>query len=161
MWGDAGKYDRAEPYHGKHYRLERTLNVPQAVQRPHPPILIGGSGERKTLRLVARYGDACNVNGRLSADQLAHKLDVLRGHCEEAGRQYEEIEKTLYARVPIGQDGAVSGIDLVAYCRSMAALGFDTLIAAVDSPGIYEPAALDAWGREHLPAIHELRTAGR
>ncbi|HLW48336.1 MAG TPA: LLM class F420-dependent oxidoreductase [bacterium] len=161
MWGDEGKYDRAAPFHGRHYRLERTLNVPQAVQRPHPPILIGGSGERKTLRLVARYADACNINGRLPAEQLAHKLDVLRGHCAEAGRPYDAIEKTVYARVRIGEDGAVAASDILAYCRAMAALGFDTLIAAVDSPGIYRPGALDVWGRELLPAIHRLPVAGR
>lgn len=161
MWADQGKYDRAGPFRGRHYGLERTLNVPQAVQRPHPPILIGGSGERKTLRLVAQYGDACNVNGRLSAEQLVHKLEVLRRHCDEARRPYDAIEKTVYARVQIGEDGSMAVSDILAYCRSMAALGFDTLIAAVDGPGIYRPAALDVWGRELLPAIHRVPVAGR
>jgi F420-dependent oxidoreductase-like protein len=161
MWSDAGKYDRAGSFQGRHYRLERTLNVPQALQRPHPPILIGGSGERKTLRLVARYADACNLNGRLAADELARRLDVLRGHCEEAGRPYDAIEKTIYARIRISDDGGVSTGDVLAFCRSMAGLGFDTLIAAVDSAGIYRPQALDVWGRELLPAIRRLPVAGR
>jgi F420-dependent oxidoreductase-like protein len=161
MWGDEGRYDRAAPFHGRHYRLGRTLNVPQAVQRPHPPILIGGGGERKTLRLVARYGDACNLHARLPPDQLAHKLDVLRAHCREAGRAYDAIEKTVYARVRIGEDGTVSASDVLSSCRSMAALGFDAIIVAVDSPGIYRLGALDAWGRELLPAIGRLPVAGR
>src|SRR5690348_16077737 len=71
------------PYEGKHYRLGRTLNVPQALSAPHPPIHVGGSGERKTLRLVAQYADACNL---FPGPDLQHKLDVLRRHCEDAGR---------------------------------------------------------------------------
>jgi F420-dependent oxidoreductase-like protein len=161
MWADQGRYDRAEPFHGRHYRLERTLNVPQAVQRPHPPILIGGSGERKTLRLVARYADACNLNGRLPAEDLTRKLHVLRRHCEEAGRPYDAIEKTVYARVRIEDDGAVSMPEVLGYCRSMAALGFDAVIAAVDGAGVYRPAALDVWARELLPAIRRIPVAGR
>ena len=70
------------PYRGQHYRLERTLNSPQALSRPHPPILIGGAGERKTLRLVAEYADACNI---FDTPELAHKLQVLRDHCERLG----------------------------------------------------------------------------
>ena len=68
------------PYHGRHYQLERPLNSPQALTRPHPPILIGGGGERKTLRLVAQYADACNL---FPGPDLARKLDVLRGHCAD------------------------------------------------------------------------------
>jgi len=105
MWADEGQYDRAKPFSGKHYRLERTLNVPQTLQRPHPPIMIGGGGEQKTLRLVTRYADACNLNGRLSPDQLAHKLAVLRGHCERLGRPYDAIEKTLYGQLHVTRDG--------------------------------------------------------
>ncbi len=78
MWSDDDG-----PFEGKHYHLARTLNSPQALSRPHPPILIGGQGERKTLLLVARYADACNLGG---AATVAHKLDVLRGHCAAEGR---------------------------------------------------------------------------
>src|SRR5437588_5974645 len=78
MWSDDDG-----PFEGKHYKLARTLNSPQALTRPHPPILIGGGGERKTLRLVARYADACNLFA--GPDELPHKLDVLRRHCEEVG----------------------------------------------------------------------------
>jgi len=79
-------------YNGKHYRLERTLNVPQSLRRPHPKILIGGGGEKKTLRMVAQYADACNLFA--SAD-LGRKLDVLREHCAAVGRNYDDIEKTV------------------------------------------------------------------
>ncbi|MBO0773736.1 MAG: LLM class F420-dependent oxidoreductase, partial [Actinobacteria bacterium] len=86
------------PYQGTHYQLLRPLNSPNTLQHPHPPILIAGSGERKTLRLVARHGDMCNLfdlPGTGFADDLKHKLDVLRSHCEDAGRDYDSIEKTV------------------------------------------------------------------
>ncbi|WP_433725818.1 LLM class F420-dependent oxidoreductase [Nocardia sp. CA-129566] len=91
MWAGSEK-----PFHGKHYTLERPLNVPNALTRPHPPIMIGGQGERKTLRLVAQYADACNLFGP-SAEVVAAKLAILRGHCEAVGRPYEDIEKTMVA----------------------------------------------------------------
>jgi alkanesulfonate monooxygenase SsuD/methylene tetrahydromethanopterin reductase-like flavin-dependent oxidoreductase (luciferase family) len=97
MWSD----DEG-PYNGKHYQLARTLNSPQALTRPHPPILIGGAGEKKTLRLVAQYAQACNLYG--SAD-LEHKLDVLRGHCVAVGRDYDEIEKTVMFPLDPGANG--------------------------------------------------------
>ena len=81
------------PFEGKHYQLQRPLNYPQALTSPHPPIMIGGSGERKTLRLVARYAQACNL---FPGPDLGRKLDVLRAHCEAEGRSFDEIEKTCY-----------------------------------------------------------------
>jgi F420-dependent oxidoreductase-like protein len=84
------------PYAGRHYQLKEPVNVPPPVQSP-PPIMIGGSGERKTLRLVAQYADACNLFGG-TPDEVRHKLDVLRGHCDDVGRDYDEIEKTWMAR---------------------------------------------------------------
>ncbi|MFD6950681.1 LLM class F420-dependent oxidoreductase [Nocardiopsis sp. TSRI0078] len=86
MWSD----DEA-PYQGRHYKLERPLNSPQNLSTPHPYLMVGGSGERKTLRMVAQYADACNVFGGPGAE---HKLDVLRDHCEALGRDYDRIEKT-------------------------------------------------------------------
>jgi len=89
MWSDEDG-----PYEGKHYKLGETLNSPPAIQRPRPPLMIGGSGEKKTLRLVARYADGCNFVCRDPA-VVAHKLEVLKGHCEAEGRDYEAIEKTI------------------------------------------------------------------
>ncbi len=86
MWSDS-----EEPYEGKHYQLDRTLNSPQSLTRPHPYLMIGGGGEKKTLRLVAQYADACNIFG---GPEAARKLDVLRAHCDAVGRDYDEIEKT-------------------------------------------------------------------
>lgn len=109
MWsGDDARYA------GRHYRLERPLNVPQSVRRPHPPILIGGGGEKKTLRLVARYADACNLfDSGLGPDGIPRKLDILREHCEAESRDYAAIEKTVLARValatPAGPGGSSTG----------------------------------------------------
>jgi alkanesulfonate monooxygenase SsuD/methylene tetrahydromethanopterin reductase-like flavin-dependent oxidoreductase (luciferase family) len=115
MWSDS-----EEPYDGKHYTLERTLNSPPSVRRPHPPILIGGGGERKTLRLVAQYADACNL---FDSPELPHKLEVLRGHCEDIGRDYDDMEKTVMYPVDPGPAG--ENVDaILARLEALAALGF-------------------------------------
>jgi F420-dependent oxidoreductase-like protein len=113
MWSDDNG-----PFQGRHYQLTETLCVPAPIRRPRPPILIGGGGEQKTLRLVARYADACNLFGSSVAD-VEHKLDVLRGHCATEGRDYDSILKTVLAiRPPLSDvDGFLA--DAAAY----AALG--------------------------------------
>lgn len=114
MWSDD-----ESPFEGRHYRLERTLNSPQSLQRPHPPILIGGGGEKKTLRLVAQYADACNL---FPGPELPRKLDVLRQHCADVGRDYDEIEKTVMMSLDPGADG--EKVDaLLEQLRGLAALG--------------------------------------
>ncbi len=97
MWSDD-----ESAYDGTHYQLSRTLNEPQSIRRPHPPILIGGGGEKKTLRLVAQYAQACNL---FNSPDLEHKLDVLRGHCETVGRDYDDIEKTVMGSIDPGANG--------------------------------------------------------
>jgi F420-dependent oxidoreductase-like protein len=114
MWSDSD-----EPFDGKHYHLARTLNSPQSLQRPHPPILIGGGGEKKTLRLVARYADICNL---FPGPELAHKLDVLRRHCADVGRDYDDIEKTVMAHLNIGPRGERAD-DVLAQLQGFADLG--------------------------------------
>src|SRR6266700_5472571 len=95
-----------QPYQGKQYQLARPLNSPSSVQKPHPPILIGGAGERKTLRLVAQYGDACNFSlTSLSLDEAQRKLSVLREHCQSIGRPYTDIEKTIIRKIHLTRDG--------------------------------------------------------
>ena len=114
MWSDS-----IEPYEGKHYRLGSTLNSPQSVQRPHPPILIGGGGEKKTLRMVAQYAQACNL---FDSPDLAHKLDVLKRHCDDLGRDYDEIAKTVMGPVDPGPDG--ENVDAtLEHLSDLAALG--------------------------------------
>src|SRR5690606_33761819 len=89
MWSDNNG-----PFHGKHYQLAETLCPPAPISKPYPPIMIGGGGERRTLLLVARYGDACNLFATSRAE-VAHKLDVLQAHCAAEGRDYDSIEKTV------------------------------------------------------------------
>jgi alkanesulfonate monooxygenase SsuD/methylene tetrahydromethanopterin reductase-like flavin-dependent oxidoreductase (luciferase family) len=102
MWQD--ELGSGRPVEGHHLHAERALNSPQVVSRPHPPIMVGGGGERRTLRLVAQYADACNVFG--GPDQIAHKYEVLRGHCEDLGRDYASIERSNLATVSLSEDGA-------------------------------------------------------
>ena len=116
------------PYQGRHYQLVRPLNSPNSLQRPHPPILIGGSGERKTLRLVAQYADACNlfdVQGTEFRDNLEHKLEVLRQHCAQAGRDFAAIEKTVTTSFDFGEDPQEGAAALLAHLRELAAAGID------------------------------------
>lgn len=124
MWSDDDG-----PYRGKHYSLDETICVPRPIQQPHPPILIGGMGEKKTLRLVAQYGDACNLFG-IGVDEMRHKLDVLRRHCDDVGRDYDTIEKTLLGRGdPVGDpDGFLRDME------QYAALGFDLVEVAPTAP---------------------------
>src|SRR3954466_16298160 len=89
------------PFQGKHFRLQRPLNSPEPISRPHPPILVGGNGEKKTLRLVARSADACDL---FEGVDVRHKVGGLRQHCQDAGRDYHAIEKTLHFRVSEGDD---------------------------------------------------------
>lgn len=114
------------PFAGRYYRLAETLNVPQSIQRPHPPILIGGAGERKTLRLVARYADACNLFSMPGIDVVRHKLDVLRQHCKAEGRSYDTIRKTLLWTGPFPLGDAAGGF--LEEMRRYADLGVDTVI---------------------------------
>jgi F420-dependent oxidoreductase-like protein len=157
MWGG----DETS-YTGKHYQLERPLNVPGAVQKPHPPILIGGGGERKTLRLVAQYGDACNLFMRLGKDQVQHKLDVLREHCEALGRPYADIEKTTLDTLRItrdGRDNSLSPAAAISYFRELAALGIDQAI--FNTPYVTDLEMFDLLSTEIIPVVDQMEVAGR
>ena len=137
-------------FHGTHYQLEEPLLVPQPLSEPHPPILIGGMGEKKTLRLVAQYADACNLFMRAGLDTLRHKLDVLREHCETVGRPYEEIEKTALGTVHVAP-GEMTASDVMNQCRDLAELGFDHVI--FNMPNVHEIVPLDVFGKEIIPAV--------
>jgi F420-dependent oxidoreductase-like protein len=118
MWSD-----NDGPYEGRHYRLAETLCSPRPLTRPHPPILVGGGGEKRTLRLVARYADACNLLVR-SPSEVAHKLDVLRWHCDDEGRDYDDIAKTgLYVGPPVLEDTGRFFADAEQYAK----LGFSEM----------------------------------
>ena len=162
MWGDEGKLDTAKPFEGRYYQLEHTLNVPQSLSKPHPPIMIGGGGEQKTLRLVAQYGDACNLFAQAGTDVLRHKLDVLREHCERLGRPYEAIEKTALDSLRLSADGRSGTRTLQQALDSYAQLGelgFDQII--VNTPDVSEPETLDLLGERVVPAVRRIPVAGR
>lgn len=137
------------PYVGRHYQLDRPLNSPQSLQRPHPPILIGGSGEKKTLRLVAQYGDACNL---FPGPDLARKLDVLRGHCADVGRDYDEIEKTtMYMPSDLDDQGIDTMVDDLA---GFAKLGFQAVYVSIKDT--YRPELVERMGERVLPVVADL-----
>jgi F420-dependent oxidoreductase-like protein len=157
MWAGDEK-----PYEGKHYQLARPLNSPQAVQKPHPPILIGGTGERKTLRLVAQYGDACNLFARLGKDQLQHKLDILRDHCQSVGRPYEQIEKTTldsFSLTRDGRDGTTTPAEAIERFAGLAAMGIDQAIFSLRN--VYDLEPFDLLATEVVPAVEKIPVAGR
>lgn len=148
MWSD-----EVGPYHSDHYHLEETLNSPQALTRPHPPIMIGGMGERKTLRLVAQYADACNLFAYPGADTIRHKLDVLRGHCENLGRDYEEIERTALGTVNLAPDG-MTAEEVIEQCRELNDAGIQHLI--FNMPNVHEIRPLETFGEKIIPAVADL-----
>ncbi len=117
MWSDEDG-----PFETKHFKLAETICNPHPISAPRPPVMIGGSGERKTLRLVAKYADACNLFSS-TPDEVAHKLDVLRKHCENEGRDYDAITKTMLSRSnPADVDAVVEEM------RVYAKLGLDKVI---------------------------------
>lgn len=148
MW--QGEQGDERPFEGKHYRIERPLNLPQSLTRPHPPILIAGSGEQKTLRLVARYADACNLQ---PGPQIPKKLEVLRQHCEAEGRDYDAIEKTCMFAFDVGEDGS-KVVELIGQLRWLASMGIQTVLGVI--PHVYRITPLEIIGREVIPAVADL-----
>jgi F420-dependent oxidoreductase-like protein len=146
MWAD-----NPAPFSGKHYQLPEPLARPQPVSRPHPPILVGGGGEKKTLRLVAQYADACNVFAMAGPEDVRHKLDVLRRHCDAVGRDYAEIEKTALHRVHLGETTPQQVID---QCRALSKVGVQHVIFYISK--LYELAPLEVFGSEIIPAVADL-----
>jgi len=155
------------PFSGKQYNLAEPINSPQPLSRPHPPILIGGGGEKKTLRFVARYGDACNlVMGTTLVDAgvlresreegfnyLRHKLQVLRKHCRDLGRPYDDIEKTVATYIKLAPD-AMSTDEVVELCHGLAEIGFQHVI--FNMPNTHEITPVEVIGEEVIPEVKEL-----
>jgi alkanesulfonate monooxygenase SsuD/methylene tetrahydromethanopterin reductase-like flavin-dependent oxidoreductase (luciferase family) len=165
MWsGEVGSYQ------GTHYQLAETLNSPPALSRPHPPILIGGSGEKKTLRLVARYGDACNLTAgtldvgpsgptwRDDLTELRHKLDVLREHCAAEGRSFASIEKTT-AGLPVTRQGgglSLTPAQAVDQLGRLAELGIDHHIFGT---GVEDRETIELIATEVIPQLDRVPVA--
>lgn len=139
-----------QPYQGKHYHLAEPLSSPQPLTQPHPPILIGGGGEQKTLRLVARYADASNMFARIGHDELRKKLDVLQRHCAEVGRNYAEIEKTTLDTVHLAP-GKMTAQEVIDNCHQLAALGVQQAI--FNMPNTHEIKPLEIFAQEIIPAV--------
>jgi len=148
MW--SGERGDERPFTGGHYQLERPLNLPQSLSRPHPPILIGGDGEQKTLRLVARYANACSLR---PTPEIPKKLAILRQHCEAEGRDFDAIERTCAWRFDAGEDGAKAG-ELIEQLRWLGGMGVQTVIGAVPHIELIRP--LEVIGREVIPAVVDL-----
>jgi F420-dependent oxidoreductase-like protein len=142
-----------EPYVGKHYRLDEPVNSPGPVSRPHPPILVGGGGEQRTLRLVARYADACNLDVD-DVPQAAHKLDVLRQHCAEIGRPFDEIERTaIIPLIDLGPRGERAGA-FVERLGVLAGIGIQAVIGTLAGPD--HRRAIEVAGRSVIPHANGL-----
>jgi F420-dependent oxidoreductase-like protein len=139
------------PFYGKHYQLAEPLNSPHPITQPHPPILIGGGGERKTLRLVARYADACNIFARYSKPDLARKLRKLREYCAEEGRSYADIDKTTLTQWDPVRKSPQQIIDQLGELRE---LGFDTVIASLR--GVETLTPIEILARDVFPQAERL-----
>src|SRR5687768_9748609 len=148
MW--SGERGDERPFEGEHYRLDRPLNLPQSISRPHPPIMIAGDGEKKTLRLVARYADACSLR---PGPQVPRKLDVLRRHCEEEDTDYDSIEKTCAFAFDVGERG--ENVDeLIGQLRWLSGMGIETVIGFL--PRVDRISPLETIGKKVIPVVADL-----
>ena len=153
MW--QGERGTEGQHNGRHYRASRLLNSPQSISRPRVPIMIGGGGERKTLRLVAQYGDACNVFGQPAG--IARKYAILREHCAAVGRPFEEIERSTlqFVRVsPTGGDHSQSPSQIVDRFGELADAGAQSVIFSVGN--VFETERLEIIGRDVIPQLRDL-----
>jgi len=150
MW--QGERGTEEPFDGRHYQATRLLNSPQSISRPHPKVLIGGGGEQKTLRLVARYADACNIFG--GPEQVKHKFEVLRQRCAEEGRPFEEIERTNLWSVDLDSESAAQVVDRFG---SVAEAGVQHVI--FNMKDVWDPRHLETLARDVVPQVQAIEPA--
>ncbi len=138
---------------GKHFTAPKMTNNPRPLSQPHPRIMIGGMGPKKTLRMTAQYADACNFFERAGNDTLQQSLDTLKSHCERLGRNYDDIEKTSLgtAHLTAGEDTVDS---ILARLKVLSELGFTHAI--FNMPNVYEITPLEIFGKEIIPAAAEL-----
>lgn len=155
MWGGC-----REAYSGQYYQLYEPVNSPAPIQSPHPPILIGGEGEKKTLRLVAQYGDACNLYAGGSIDEytervesVRHKLEVLKIHCQEVGRSYAEIEKTALVGVNM-TEGQRTIEEIKRLCESLGRVGIQHII--FNMPNGYSMKSVEILAKEIVPIVSKV-----
>lgn len=147
MWqGERGSQAR---FDGRHYHATRLMNSPQSISRPRVPIMIGGGGERKTLRLVAQYADATNVFG--GPEQIHHKYEVLREHCEAIGRDPNEIERSTLQSIHLQRRPPSAYVD---WFGELGDAGAQHIIVSVSD--VHDPAHLETIGRDIVPQVHAL-----
>jgi alkanesulfonate monooxygenase SsuD/methylene tetrahydromethanopterin reductase-like flavin-dependent oxidoreductase (luciferase family) len=154
MW--QGERGSGAAFHGRHYDAGRLMNSPQSISRPRVPIMIGGGGEQKTLRLVAQYGDACNV-GWGNPESIHHKVEVLRGHCETIGRAIEEIEITTLTDVdvsPTGDRGRPTPSQVVQQLGELSDVGVDHVLMSI--PAVHDTSKLEVLARDVFPQLRSL-----
>ena len=151
---------QVETYNGLHYQVGESICSPMPVSQPHPPILIGGMGEHKTLFMVAKYADACNLFARAGLPVLKNKIEILKRHCDIAGRPFEEIELTTLDTVHLSTPTSPStGPDpmnaaaVIAHCRELAGLGITHAI--FNMPNVHEITPLEIFAKEIIPAVAE------
>jgi F420-dependent oxidoreductase-like protein len=144
------------PFLGRYHQLQEPINCPQPLQQPHPPILIGGEGEKRTLRLVAQYADACNLyaGGNMheyqeGIESIRSKLAVLQRHCDMIGRPYNDIERTALAGVDLTQTSALS--EAARLCASLAELGVGHVIFNI--PHAHDFKLFEKFGKEIIPTV--------
>jgi F420-dependent oxidoreductase-like protein len=153
------------PFRGKYYQLDEPINSPPQLSQPHPPILIGGEGEKRMLRLVAKYGDACNfqlgtpLEGHAlwlreryqkRKEDLTRKLIVLKEHCDKVGRCYDDIERTVLGTIKLAP-GAMSPTEIVDLCQELAEIGIQHVI--FNMPNAHEIEPLEIFGRDVIPQV--------
>jgi F420-dependent oxidoreductase-like protein len=148
MWSDNNG-----PFIGKHFQLAETLCNPQPISKPHPPILIGGAGEKKTLRLVAKYANACNLFSGMGIETVRSKLEILKQHCDSIGRDYAEIEKTTLSTVNLAP-GKMSAEEVIRQCDELGKIGIQHVI--FNMTNIQEIKPLEIFGREIIPAVAQM-----
>ncbi len=144
MWSDDDG-----PFHGTHYQLAETLCSPRPIQQPRPPLMVAGSGERKTLRLVARYADQCNVLGN-SPEGATRLFSILEQHCEAEGTDYEAIERTVTMRFDPGPAGEHAG-EVVERIGELAEAGAHAILGSLQ--GVEDPRVMEAMGRLVIPQV--------
>jgi alkanesulfonate monooxygenase SsuD/methylene tetrahydromethanopterin reductase-like flavin-dependent oxidoreductase (luciferase family) len=145
---------QAAPFEGRHYTLAEPTNNPQPISKPHPPINIGGLGERKTLRLVAQYGDACNLFSFAGPEFVRAKLEVLRRHCDAVGRPYEQIERTGLTAFDLR---TTSTDDAILMLRGLSEAGLQRVDIVL--PEVHDLGAIETVGSRIIPVVREFGEA--
>jgi F420-dependent oxidoreductase-like protein len=139
-------------FEGKHISAPAITNNPRPLSKPHPRILIGGTGPKKTLRMVAQYADACNIFERAGSEKMQKTLDTLKGHCDSLERDYATVEKTSLGTVHLSGKDTVDSV--ISRIKNLSALGFTHAI--FNMPDVYEITPLETFGKEIIPAVAEL-----